>query len=284
MAILALKGMEHHTIPLPDSSNAPKKTLPPSASADSAATDASGTQTDATSADAATDSSTAEGEDQGLDLRGQVVKASMEEAAREVPAYLKSIKHEADSWQLESTVAEKPAERKTDSNILMAWLRHLASDPFWLRPSKEEKQADAAAAAAATKAAAESAKTPAKAPLTEKEQQAAAKEEQELEQQQLQDEVQGQQRDRGPTEGGAESSDPKTEGVQRYMLSNPNFLSHIMENDVFDCHEVSGTGERHVKYIPRYPNFEVSSGSLISHNVLRPWLIREACCHVAHQS
>ena len=263
MAILALKGMEHQTIPLPTSINAPKKQSSPSASADSAATDASDAQSDGTSAGTAADSTAAE-EDQGLDLRGQVVKASMDEAAKDIPAYLKSTKLEADSWQLESTIAETPAEQKQDSNILMAWLRHLASDPFWLRPSKEEKQADAAAEAAATKAAAESAETGPKAPLTEKEQKAAAKEEQELEQQLFQDQVQSQQQDRGPAEGGAESSDPKTEGVQRYMLSNPNFLSHIMENDVFDCHESSGTGERHVKYIPRYPNFEVGTQNCLS--------------------
>ena len=272
MAILALKGMEHQTIPLPDSLNAPKKPTVPSATDAPAATNASDKQTDDTSAGTAADSNPAENEE-GLGLRGQVVKASMDEAAKEVPAYLKSIKHEADSWQLESTAAAKPAEQKTDSNILMAWLRHLAADPFWLRPSKDERQADAAAAAAATKAAAESAETQAKEPLTEEEQKAAAKEEQELEQQQLQDEVQSQQRDRGPAEGAAQPSDPKTEGVQRYMLSNPDFLSHIMENDVFDCHEFAGTGERHVKYIPRYPNFEVSPsnlnfGSLINGNLM----------------
>ena len=271
MAILTLKGMEHQTIPLPDSTKSPKPNhkAAPSTVADSATpSEASDTQPDDTgaAAAAAADSASAEA-DEELDPRAQLVKASMDEAAREVPAYLASIKEQAEGWQVDSTVADQPADDKTDNNIIMAWLRHLATNPFWLRPTKDERQAKADAAAAASGAAApdgeddDIADYDASEPLTEKEERAAAKAEQEEEQQQLQDEVQSQQRDRGPKEDTGESSDPKTEGVQRYMLSNPDFLSHIMENDVFDCHETSGTGERHIKYIPRYPKFEVCSGS-----------------------
>ena len=273
MAILTLKGMEHETIPLPDSTKSPKPnhTAAPSTAADSAApSEASDEQSDDTAAAAAAAADRASAEaDEGLDPRAQIVKASMDEAAKEVPAYLASIKQQAESWQVESEAAEKPADNKTDTNIIMAWLRHLATNPFWVRLTKAEKQADADAAAAAAASGAAAADSEPDdipgfddtEPLTEKQQKAAAKAMREEEQQQLQDEVQSQQRDRGPTEDSGESSDPKIEGVQRYMLSNPDFLSHIMENDVFDCHEVSGTGERHIKYIPRYPKFEVCSGS-----------------------
>lgn len=258
MAILTLKGMEHETIPLPDSIHSSKKT-PKSKSPDTA--DADQQATASLAADSEPDS-TAATDSEPVDSRAQIVKASMDEAAKDVPAYLESIKQEADSWQLESNAAETPAERKTNSNILTSWLRHLAKDPFWIRPTKDETKAAAkaakdAAAAYAAAADADYAAADAKEPLSEKEQKAADKAQQELEQQQLQDEVQAEQRDRSPAEDPAETSDPKTEGVERYMLSNPDFLPYIMENEVWDCHEFTGTGERHTKFIPRYPKFEV---------------------------
>lgn len=262
MAILTLKGMEHGTEPLPDPVKQPKAKAPKAtSSADSSADAASETASTAAAApapadiDAQTADSDAvdadaapEDDDLGLDSRAQIVKAATDEAAREVPAYLKSIKKESDSWQVASTAAETPEQQVADSNILMAWLRHLATDPFWERPGKDDKP-PAQPADYDPDATTE--------PQTEQEQKAAAKAEQELDQQQLQEEVQGQQRDRGPAAGSVESTDPKDEGVERYMLSNPDYLHHIMEHDVFHCHEFSGTGERHTKYIPRYPNFEV---------------------------
>ena len=64
---------------------------------------------------------------------------------------------------------------------------------------------------------------------------------------------------RAPTDESGETVDPKDEGVQRHLLSNPDYLPYIMEHELWDCHEFEGTGERHVKFIPRYPRFEVTS-------------------------
>lgn len=261
MAILTLKGMEHQTIPLPDSVHSRKEQASTSTSASTADTTPSAdTQLQADDATAASADTAAGdpavGDSEGLDSRAKIVKASMDEAAKEIPAYVKSITQQAETWQIQSEAAETPAERKTDSNILTAWLRHVAKDPFWLRPSREQREQETKAEKAAAAAAAERAEADAEKPLTEEEQRAAAKAEQELEQQLLQDEVQSQQRDRGSPES-VEPSDPKTEGEERYLLSNPDYLSYIMENEVFDCHEFTGTGERHIKHIPRYPKFEV---------------------------
>jgi len=251
MAILALKGMEHGDIAI----NPGKTTT--SSQATSAAT---GAPTDPATAEPADESSpraeaqapdassasqdAASASDKPLDIRAQVVKEAMDEAAKDVPQYLKWISRQSASWQFEPQ-AGLSKEQKTDNNILMAWLKSLVKDPFWIRPSKDEKGFESVPDISMT--------------LEEDAQddKSAAKADQELEQQLLQDFHQESQRSRAPEDESGDSNDPKDEGVERHLLSNPDYLSYLMEHELWECHEPHGTGERHVKFIPRYPKFEV---------------------------
>ena len=236
MAILALKGMEHGDLPV-----YPGKQKP-SAEATPTAAPATPAQTDSPD-DSATQDSAPESEEQ-LDVRGQAVKAAMEEAATEVPRYLDNITKESESWQLQSVVGT-PEEQAADSNILTAWIKSMVKDPFWVRPSKDEEDEP----------------LPDFANLEEtQDDETMSKADEELEQQFLQEYHQEQQRDRTPADAPKDANTPEDEGYERYMLSDPDNLHHIMAHDVWDCHEAQGTGERHVKFIPRYPRFEVSSG------------------------
>ncbi|KAL3162521.1 hypothetical protein ABBQ32_010177 [Trebouxia sp. C0010 RCD-2024] len=230
MAILALKGMEHGELPVyPGKQKLAKQATSTAAPATPAETEAS---------DPAQDS-VPESEEQ-LDVRGQAVKAAMEEAATEVPRYLDSITKESESWQVQSVIGT-PEQQAADSNILTAWIKSMVKDPFWVRPSKDEEDEP----------------LPDFAHLEEtQDDETMSKADEELEQQFLQDHHQEQQRDRTPADAPQDANTPQDEGYERYMLSDPDNLHHIMAHDVWDCHEAQGTGERHVKFIPRYPRFE----------------------------
>ena len=247
MAILALKGMEHGEIPVN-----PGKQKP--ATATSATTPATQAETDASESSAAQESAP-EPEEQ-LDVRGQAVKAAMEEAATEVPRYLNNIAKKSESWQLQSTVGT-PEQQAADSNILTAWIKSMVKDPFWVRPGKDEEE--------------EEELVPDTAELEDvQDDDVMSKADQEVEQQFLQDYHQEEQRSRTSAGAPQEADTPQNEGYERYLLSDPNNLHHIMEHDVWDCHEAQGTGERHVKFIPRYPKFEVNfTSTMLQFQALR---------------
>ncbi|KAL0029196.1 hypothetical protein WJX79_001826 [Trebouxia sp. C0005] len=123
-------------------------------------------------------------------------------------------------------------------------IESLVKDPFWIRPDKDAKGFEAEPDISMT---------------LEKDTQddkSAAKADQEREQQLLQDIHQESQRSTAPEDEPGDSNDPKDEGVERYLLSNPDYLPYLMEHELWECHEPHGTGERHVKFIPRYPKFE----------------------------
>lgn len=264
MAILALKGMEHGNV-----TGNPGKTTTTS-QATSAATagltdPATAGPSDDTSPQAESEASdtssasqdAASSSDKPLDARAQIVKEAMDEAAKDIPQYLKQISRQSASWQFEPE-ASLSKEQKTDNNIVLAWLKALVKDPFWVRPDKDDKGSEAEPDISMT---------------SEKDAQdnkAAAKAEQELEQQLLQDiHQEGQRSSSAPEDEFGDSNDPKVEGVERYLLSNPDYLPYLMEHELWDCHESHGTGERHVKFIPRYPKFEVSSHLLNSIDALQ---------------
>lgn len=264
MAILTLKGMEHGQLAInPGKPNA--ATHSPSASAD-APTDAepaepSGESSHQSEAQSAADGTAQEADpdaDKPLDLRAQAVKAAMDEAAKDVPQYLKRIARQSADWQFESQAGTQQ-EQATDSNILMAWLKSMVKDPFWVRPGKDEKDVEEVMPDYSQMADAQDAKTMAKA-------------DQEIEQQFLQDMHQEKQRNRGVDSDPVDPNDPKEEGIERYLLSDPDNLSYIMEHELWDCHESQGTGERHVKFIPRYPKFEVGPCPCLS-----VWICLSAC-------
>ena len=252
MAILALKGMEHGDIAVN-----PGKTT--SFQATSAAT---GAPTDPATAEPSDDDSpqaeaqapdassasqdAASNSEKPLDPRAQIVKEAMDEAAKDIPQYLKWISRQSASWQFEPQ-AGLSKEQKTDNNIVMAWLKALVKDPFWIRPDKDVKGFESVPDTSMTlEKDAQDAKSVAKA-------------DQEREQQLLQDIHQESQRSSAPEDESGDSNDPKDEGVERHLLSNPDYLPYLMEHELWDCHEPHGTGERHVKFIPRYPKFEVRS-------------------------
>ena len=252
MAILALKGMEHGDIAVN-----PGRTT--SSQATSAAT---GAPTDPATAEPSDASSVSQeavsNSDKPLDSRAQIVKEAMDEAAKDIPQYLKWISRQSASWEFDPQ-AGLSKEQKTDNNIVMAWLKALVKDPFWIRPDKDDKGFESAPDISMT---------------LEKDAQddkSAAKADQEREQQLLQDIHQESQRSSAPEDDLGDSNDPKEEGVERYLLSNPDYLPYLMEHELWDCHEPHGTGERHVKFVPRYPKFEVRS------HVLNTTDVRQHC-------
>lgn len=234
MAILALKGMEHGEIPIHPGKRKPKT----ASSAPSPATQAETDPSDSSTAQA----SAPEAEEQ-LDVRGQAVKAAMDEAATEIPRYLDNIAKKSESWQLQSTVGT-PEQQETDSNILTAWIKSMVNDPFWVRPGKDEEE--------------EEEPVPDTAGLEDiQDDETMSKADEEAEQQYLQDYYQHEQQSRTSAGAPQEADTPQDEGYERYLLSQPDYLHHIMEHDVWECHEAQGTGESHVKFIPKYPKFEV---------------------------
>lgn len=249
MAILALKGMEHGDIPMHTGKQKPN------VQATSTAKPATQVETDSSDSGATQDS--APESEQKLDARSQAVKAAMEEAAIEVPRYLDNITKESETWHLQSLVGT-PQEQAADSNILTAWIKSMVKDPFWVRPSKDEKDEP----------------LPDMADLEEiQDDEPMSKADQELDQQFLQKYYQERQRGKMPASASEDSNTPEDEGYERYLLSNPDNLHHIMEHDVWDCQEAQGTGERHVKFIPRYPKFDVSFRSLaVSSSFACTWL------------
>ena len=265
MAILALKGMEHGDIAVnpgkitttSQATSAATAALTDPATAEpsddnSPQAEAEAPDTSSSSQDAASSS------DKPLDARAQIVKEAMDEAARDIPRYLKQISRQSASWQFEPE-AGMSKEQKTDNNIVLAWLKALVKDPFWVRPDKDDKGSEAEPDISTTL------------PKDAQDDKAAAKAEQELEQQLLQDITQEGQHSSAPEDEFGDSNDPKVEGVERYLLSNPDYLPYLMEHELWDCHEPQGTGERHVKFIPRYPKFEVSS------HLLNPIDVRQHC-------
>ena len=256
MAILALKGMEHGEIPVNPGKRTPTTATP-------ATTPAIQAETEPSESSAPQDSAP-ESEEQ-LDVRGQAVKAAMQEAATEVPRYLNDIAKKSESWQLQSTLGT-PEQQATDSNILTAWIKSMVKDPFWVRPGKDEEE--------------EEEPVPDTAELEDiQDDQIMSKADQEVEQQFLQDYYQEEQQSRTSAGAQQEADTPQNEGYERYLLSDPNNLHHIMEHDVWDCHEAQGTGERHVKFIPRYPKFEVNSFRTMLH-----FRMLHALCLVAAES
>ena len=242
MAILALKGMEHGEIPVNPGKQEPSKTTA------SVTAPAAQAQTEAEPCEDSTAQDSEPEREEELDVRGQAVKAAMEEAAIEVPRYLNNISEKSKSWQVQS-VAGTPEQQATDSNILTAWIRSLVKDPFWVRPSKGEDENEEP--------------VPDTAELEDtQDDETMSKADEEVEQQFLQDYHQEQQRNRTPASAPQEADTPEDEGYERYLLSDPDNLHHIMAHDVWDCHEAQGTGERHVKFIPRYPKFEVNFRNL----------------------
>ena len=236
MAILALKGMEHGEIPVNPGKRKPTRAVSATAPAMQAETDPSENSTP--------QDSTPEAEEQ-LDVRGQAVKAAMQEAATEVPRYLNNIAKKSESWQLQS-IEGTPEQQAADSNILTAWIKSMVKDPFWVRPGKDEEE--------------EEEPVPDTAELEDtQDDEIMSKADQEVEQQFLQDYYRDEQQSRASAGAPQEANTPQNEGYERYLLSDPNYLHHIMEHDVWDCHEAQGTGERHVKFLPRYPRFEVNS-------------------------
>ncbi len=250
MAILALKGMEHGDIAvnpgkITTSQATSAATGPPTDPATAEPSDANSPQAEAEAPDASSPSQdAASNSDKPLDARAQIVKEAMDEAAKDIPQYLKQISRQSASWQFEPE-AGLSKEQKTDNNIVLAWLKSLVKDPFWIRPDKDDKGSEAEP---------DISMTPEKDAQDDK---AAAKADQELEQQLLQDIHQESQRSSAPENEFGDSNDPKVEGVERYLLSNPDYLPYLMEHELWECHEPHGTGERHVKFIPRYPKFEV---------------------------
>ena len=235
MAILALKAMEHGDIPVHP--ELPKASGPSAPVATDAAMDPADAQASGASNTQSPDDSTTQAKVPGRPpSRVELVKAAMEEAATEIPQYLKRIARQSEKWDFK-TPATVPQAIKTDHNIVMAWLKSMVKDPFFVRPGKDEPdfpeidddEDDAPAR-----------------PLTEAEQ----KEEQQM----LQELLHGGDDGKGDD---ADPNDPKEEGIQRYLLSHPDYLSYIMENEVWQCYEMTGTGERNVKFIPRYPRFDV---------------------------
>lgn len=253
MAILALKGMEHGDIPINPGkakSSTQAAPTPTPAAEEPSSMEAPAQASDQTESESPDDSSAAQDAaadpDAPLDSRAQIVKEAMDEAAKEVPAYLRKISRQSASWQIESQ-AGTTQEQATDNSILMAWLKALVKDPFWVRPDKEDKGLEPVPDISSGLEDAQDARTLAKA-------------DQEIEQQFLQDYHQDRQRSRAPFDNDSgDANDPKEEGVERYLLSNPDYLPYIMEHELWDCHEPHGTGERHTKFLPRYPKFEVSS-------------------------
>lgn len=249
MAILALKGMEHGDIAInPGKANSSSQAAPtptPAAEEPSSikAPDQSSDQTESESPDDGSAAQDAAADpDAPLDSRAQIVKEAMDAAAKEVPAYLRKISRQSASWQIASQDGTT-LEQATDNNILMAWLKALVKDPFWIRPDKEDKGLEPVPDISSELEDAQDARTLAKA-------------DQEIEQQFLQDFHQDRQRNRAPSDNEGDANDPKEEGVERYLLSDPDYLPYIMEHELWDCHEPHGTGERHVKFLPRYPKFE----------------------------
>ena len=252
MAILALKGMEHGDIPVNPGKQKPATDTTVAHLAPST-TPAMQAETDPSDNSTAQDSAP-EPEEQ-LDVRGQAVKAAMEEAATEVPRYLNNIAKKSESWQLQSTVGT-PEQQAVDSNILTAWIKSMVKDPFWVRPGKDEEE--------------EEEPVPDTAELEDiQDDDVMSKADQEVEQQFLQEYYQDEQRSRTSAGAPQEADTPQSEGYERYLLSDPNNLHHIMEHDVWECHEAQGTGECHVKFIPRYPKFEVNfSRTMLQFQVL----------------
>ena len=240
MAILALKGMEHGDIPIN-----PGKKKPSKAASKSTALASAEAPPELTTEEPTAQDSTPEPEsEEQLDVRAQAVKKAMAEAAKEVPRYLKSITKQSDSWQVQAK-GGTPKEQATDSSILTAWLKSMVQDPFWVRPNNKEEDEDSVPDISAME--------------DKQDRDTMSREDEEVEQQFLQDYYQGQQRSsRMTAEAQEEPNTPEAEGYQRYLLSDPNNLHHVMAHDVWDCHEATGTGERHVKFIPRYPSFEVT--------------------------
>lgn len=239
MAILALKGMEHGEIPIHPGKRKPK-------TASSAAPPA--TQAETNPSDSSTAQASAPETEEQLDVRGQAVKAAMDEAATEIPRYLDNIAKKSESWQLQSTVGT-PEQQETDSNILTAWIKSMVNDPFWVRPGKDEEEEEDPVPDTAELEGIQDDETMSKA-------------DEEVEQQYLQDYYQHEQQSRTSAGAPQEADTPQDEGYERYLLSDPAYLHHIMEHDVWDCHEAQGTGESHVKFIPKYPKFEVCLASL----------------------
>ena len=235
MAILALKGMEHGDIPI-NPGKKPSTKASPTPAPTEAATEPSD---DSPAQDEQPDPESG----RELDLRAQAVKAAMREAATGVPRYLNSITKQSEAWQVKTT-AGTPEEQATDSSILTAWIKSLVKDPFWQRPVSNEE---------------DDKPVPDISEMNESQDlQNLTKADQEMEQQFLQDYHQAQQWNRTPAEGQEQPDTPQSEGYQRYLLSHPDNLHHIMAHDVWDCHEATGTGERHTKFIPRYPKFDVT--------------------------
>ena len=233
MAILALKGMEHGEIPVN-----PGKRKPTATSATTPATQAE-TEPSERPQDSAPES------EERLDVRGQAVKAAMQEAAIEVPRYLSNIAKKSKSWQLQSTIGT-PEQQAADSNILTAWIKSMVKDPFWVRPGKDEEEEEEPVLDTAELE-------------NIQDDEIMSKADEEVEQQFLQEFYQEEQQSRTSAGAPQEADTPQNEGYERYLLSDPNNLPYIMEHEVWDCHEAEGTGERHVKFLPRYPKFKVNS-------------------------
>ena len=252
MAILALKGMEHGDIAInPGKTTSSQATSAATgactdpATADPSHEDSPGPEAQAPDASSASQDA-ASNSDKPLDSRAQIVQEAMDDAAKDIPRYLKWISRQSASWQFDPQ-AGLSKEQKTDNNIVLAWLKALVKDPFWVRPDKDDRGSESVPDTSVT--------------LEEDAQDAklAAKADQEQEQQLLQDIHQESQRSSAPEDEYEDSNDPKVEGVERHLLSNPDYLPYLMEHELWDCHEPHGTGERHVKFIPRYPKFEVRS-------------------------
>ena len=248
MAILTLKGMEHGNIPVNPGYKKPKSS--PSSTSSAEPTD---TPTDTTSAESPDQPDSQSPDDSSaqhaspdsagsLGVRAQAVKDAMDEAAKEVPEYLKRISRQSQKWHITPQEGTSK-EQVTDSNILMAWVKSMVKDPFWIRPSKDDEELEPIPDFG-TLEASQDVRTMAKA-------------DQEIEQQLLQDYHQEKQHNTERPDESAESNDPKEEGLEQYLLSDPDNLPYIMEHELWDCHEPHGTGERHVKFIPRYPRYEV---------------------------
>ena len=250
MAILALKGMEHGAIEVTPGKTTTSQATSAATGAPTGPVTAEPSEEDLPQAEAEAPDTSSASQDAAsnsgkpLDLRAQIVKEAMDEAAKDIPQYLKWISRQSASWQFEPQ-AGLSKEQKTDNNIVLAWLKSLVKDPFWIRPDKDAKGFEAEPDISMT---------------LEKDTQddkSAAKADQEREQQLLQDIHQESQRSTAPEDEPGDSNDPKDEGVERYLLSNPDYLPYLMEHELWECHEPHGTGERHVKFIPRYPKFEV---------------------------
>jgi len=128
MAILALKGMEHGDIAvnpgkITTSQATSAATGPPTDPATAEPSDANSPQAEAEAPDASSPSQdAASNSDKPLDARAQIVKEAMDEAAKDIPQYLKQISRQSASWQFEPE-AGLSKEQKTDNNIVLGSTR-----------------------------------------------------------------------------------------------------------------------------------------------------------------